>query len=59
MGPEKSSSGIIRVQIGICVSVVGPMSACPPVAGPLDRTSASKEKKELEGQGSIVGAVGP
>jgi hypothetical protein len=53
VGPEKSSGGIIWVQIGVCVSVVGPVSACPPVAGPLDRTSASKEKKDLQWQEAL------
>jgi hypothetical protein len=59
VGPEKAPAGIIRVQIGVCVSVVGPMSARPPVAGSLDGTGAPAEKKKLQWEGSVVRAVGP
>jgi hypothetical protein len=59
VGPEKAVVGTVRVEISVCVTMVGTMTTGPPLDGSLDRAGASNRKEVLQKLGPIIGSVGP
>ena len=59
MGPEKAAVCIVRVQVGIGVTVVRTMATRPPLDGTLNCACACHRKEVLEGFRRIIRSVGP
>jgi len=59
VGPQEPSVSVVRILVGIDVSVVRAMGPCPPERGALERGGSTPYEEELEGKACVVRPVRP
>lgn len=59
VGVVEALVGVVRVELGVGVAVVGTVAAGPPLDGALARAGSCEGEGVLEGDGGVVGAVSP
>lgn len=59
MRPEQAVLRSVRIQVGICVTMMGTMATRPPFDGALDGARACEGESVFKGLGSVIGTMGP
>lgn len=59
MSVEEALVGVVGVEVGVGVTVVGAVLGAPPFNRTLGGTGASESEDNLQGKGSVVGTVRP
>jgi hypothetical protein len=59
VGPEEALVGVIGVELGVCVPMVGTMTSGPPADRTLNRARSGNRQRILERQRGVVRSVRP